>query len=90
MKYMNIQDLSTERWDFRTPRFSYAFAKAREPGPQQKCCRRAKRGEGYSPTLNRGAIALPRSECLGSVMKWRGVGDKLGGEGEARRLTKGG
>ncbi len=58
----------------------FFIALCQDPGAQQKRCRRAKRGEGYSPTLNRGVIALPRRECLGSAMRWRRVGDKLGEE----------
>jgi hypothetical protein len=36
-----------------------------------------------------GSNRLPRSESLGSVMEWRGVGDKLGGEGSPPISEKG-
>ncbi len=87
------KNFSSGRAPFAHPQFFIRVCQgpgARAPGPQQKCCRRAKRGEGYSPTLNRGAIALPRRECLVSAKKWRGVGDRLRGERGSRLLTKGG
>ena len=39
--------------------------------------------------LGIGGVPSLRSEILGSEMRWRGVGDELGEEREARPLTKG-
>ncbi len=60
------------------------------PGPNRSAAEEQGGGEGYSPNLNRGVIPWPSRVCFVSAKKWRGVGDKLGGERRARLFRKGG
>ncbi|MCJ7496266.1 MAG: hypothetical protein MUP68_18835 [Deltaproteobacteria bacterium] len=64
---------------FTFPTISRPMLPARitlSPGPELRCGRSAKREEGPSRILNRGAMALPRGDGVVSAVEWRGVGDK--------------
>ena len=75
---------------YRTPiPADAAGAKRPRPWAPTKVLEKNQAGGGAFTRSESGGIPWPRSENLGSEMKWRGVGEKLGEGREARPLTKG-
>ncbi len=63
--------------------------RALDPRTPTKVLEKSQAGAGAFTHSELGGIPWPRSENLGSEMRWRGVGDYQGEEREARPLLKG-